>query len=104
METLTEKQQSTLDFIRAYIREHGLAPTIQEIATGMGWKSPNAAQSHVNALVRKGMLKIKRGANRGMSSRPPPPIMTAWRWKQRHELCRPCERRRWMQKAGRMCD
>lgn len=66
MKPLTEKQQATLYFIRDYIRANGMAPTMQEIASGMGWKSPNAAQGHVDSLQRKGRLKVKRGVNRGI--------------------------------------
>lgn len=66
MKPLTDKQQQTLDFIRGYIRANGMAPTMQEIASGMSWKSPNAAQGHVDSLQRKGRLKVKRGINRGI--------------------------------------
>jgi SOS-response transcriptional repressor LexA len=43
-----------------------MAPTMLEIATGMGWSSPNSAQLHVNALQRKGHLTVRRGVNRGL--------------------------------------
>lgn len=66
MEQLTDTQQRTLDFIRGYIRQNGLAPTIQEIATGMGWKSSNAAHCQVDVLERKGKLKMRRGVSRGI--------------------------------------
>lgn len=66
MSPLTGKQQQTLDFIKGYIRANGMAPTMQEIASGMGWKSPNAAQGHVDSLQRKGRLRVKRGVNRGI--------------------------------------
>ncbi|MDE8556078.1 LexA family transcriptional regulator [Pantoea vagans] len=66
MRPLTDTQQRTLDFIRAYIRDNGLSPTIADIAEGMGWKSANAAQGHVDALQRKGALKVKRGENRSI--------------------------------------
>ncbi|MDR6298235.1 LexA family protein [Pantoea dispersa] len=67
MKPLTEKQQATLDFIRGYIRANGMAPTMQEIAEGMGWRSPNAAQVHVDALKRKGLVTIRRDVSRGLS-------------------------------------
>lgn len=67
MKPLTEKQQQTLDFIRGYIRDNGMAPTMQEIASGMGWRSPNAVQVHVDALKRKGLVTIRRGVSRGLS-------------------------------------
>ncbi|QGY29040.1 LexA family transcriptional regulator [Pantoea cypripedii] len=66
MQPLTDKQKAVLKFIRVYIRENGMAPTMLEIASGMGWSSPNSAQLHVNALRRKGCLTVRRGANRGL--------------------------------------
>ncbi|MBD8159188.1 LexA family transcriptional regulator [Pantoea agglomerans] len=66
MKPLTEKQQATLSFIRAYIRENGMAPTNKEIAAGMGWASANNAQVHLQALQRKGWLKIRRAVSRGI--------------------------------------
>lgn len=66
MQPLTDKQQATLDFIRAYIRENGMAPTNKEITAGMGWASANNAQAHLQALQRKGWLKVRRGASRGI--------------------------------------
>ncbi|WP_158784650.1 LexA family transcriptional regulator [Pantoea sp. BAV 3049] len=66
MKRLTETQQATLDFIRGYIRENRLAPTYSEIASGMGWKSANSADEHVRSLIKKGHLKKRRGASRGL--------------------------------------
>ena len=66
MQTLTETQQATLDFIRAFIRENGMAPTTQEIASGMGWRSPNNAHEKLVALQKKGYLTMKPGTNRGL--------------------------------------
>lgn len=66
MSQLTETQQATLDFIRVYIRDNGLAPTTQEIASGMGWRSPNNAHLKLVALQKKGYLTMKPGANRGI--------------------------------------
>ncbi|MCK0552536.1 LexA family transcriptional regulator [Pantoea ananatis] len=67
MEQLTNTQQRTINFIQSFIRENGLSPTIAEIAEGMGWKSPNSAVNHINALERKGYLKIKRATGRGIT-------------------------------------
>ncbi|ARF49616.1 LexA family transcriptional regulator [Pantoea stewartii] len=64
---MTDTQQRTFDFIRGFIRENGLSPTIVEITEGMGWKSPNSAVNHINALERKGYLKIKRATGRGIT-------------------------------------
>lgn len=66
MDELTDTQRRTHDFIRYYIRENGMSPTIAEIANGMGWKSSNAVHQHLTALENKGYLSIKRGSWRGI--------------------------------------
>ena len=57
MKQLTEIQQATLDFIRAFTGEHGICPTFTEITDAMGWKSRNTAYLHVKAMEKKGVLK-----------------------------------------------
>ncbi|MDC7862249.1 LexA family protein [Pantoea ananatis] len=93
MEQLTDTQQHALEFIRGYIRENGLSPTIIEIAEGMGWKSLNLAVNHINALERKGYLKIKRATDEVSHCQPPATNMTALRWTQRHALTTCCTSR-----------
>lgn len=66
MDELTDTQRRTHDFIRYYIHENGMSPTIAEIASGMGWKSSNAVHQHLTALENKGYLSIKRGSWRGI--------------------------------------
>lgn len=55
--TLTARQQEVLAFIRKHYREQGCAPTIREIAVGMGIKSPNAVAGHLRPLSRKGYIR-----------------------------------------------
>lgn len=66
MSELTQIQQATLDYIRNFILRNGIAPTLSEIASGMGWKSPNTAQFHVHTLRIKGHLKRVKGTSRGL--------------------------------------
>ena len=63
---LTARQQDVLDFIRDCITADGLPPTRAEIARALGFKSPNAAEQHVKALVDKGALEWVPGASRGL--------------------------------------
>src|SRR5258705_9743093 len=65
-ETLTERQQQVLKFIRDCIASDGLPPTRAEIAQALGFSSPNAAEQHVKALVNKGVLEWVPGASRGL--------------------------------------
>ena len=63
---LTARQQDVLDFIRDCVTADGLPPTRAEIARALGFKSPNAAEQHVKALVDKGALEWVPGASRGL--------------------------------------
>jgi len=56
MEGLTARQQQILDFIQASQLEHGVVPSLREIAQQFGFRSMTAAADHVSALRRKGYL------------------------------------------------
>ena len=61
MNPLTAKQREVLNFIIGCIERLGLPPTRAEIREHFGWQSPNAPQSFVEALARKGYLTILPG-------------------------------------------
>ena len=63
---LTARQQQILDLIRATIARTGAPPTRAEIATELGFKSANAAEEHLQALARKGVLELVGGTSRGI--------------------------------------
>ena len=67
MENLTTRQQEIFDFIKKEIEFNGYPPTRSEIAKFFGFKSPNAAEDHLKALKKKGVLSIISGASRGIS-------------------------------------
>ena len=67
MENLTTRQQEIFDFIKEEIEFNGYPPTRSEIAKVFGFKSPNAAEDHIKALKKKGVLNIVSGASRGIS-------------------------------------
>jgi repressor LexA len=66
MKPLTGQQQKILDFIRQAVEESGFPPTRAEIARALQFRSPNAAEAHLRALEKKGVLEILRGAARGI--------------------------------------
>jgi repressor LexA len=66
MNNLTPRQSEILAFIRSYQQETGFPPTRSEIATEMGFKSPNAAEEHLKALARKHAIEMIPGASRGI--------------------------------------
>lgn len=66
MSDLTPRQRQILDFIRTQLEDAGLPPTRAEIATALGFKSANAAEEHLRALKRKGVIELVPGTSRGI--------------------------------------
>jgi repressor LexA len=66
MNELTTRQQQILSLIQRRVEETGLPPTRVEIAEEMGFRSPNAAEEHLRALARKGVIEMIKGAARGI--------------------------------------
>lgn len=66
MQSLTPRQQEILALIRRFVTETGYPPTRTEIARTMGFRSTNAAEDHLRALARKGVIEIRAGASRGI--------------------------------------
>ena len=63
---LTERQQQILDLVQSTIARTGAPPTRAEIAAELGFRSPNAAEEHLQALARKGVLELVGGTARGI--------------------------------------
>jgi len=63
---LTPRQTEILELIRSHIAETGYPPTRAEICDIMGFKSPNAAEDHLRALSRKGVIEVLPGTSRGI--------------------------------------
>ena len=66
---LTERQQQILDLVQSAIERTGAPPTRAEIATELGFKSANAAEDHLQALARKGVIELVGGTSRGIRLR-----------------------------------
>ena len=66
MRELTPRQKQILEMIQEFISETGMPPTRAEIARQLGFKSANAAEEHLRALQRKGVLELLPGASRGI--------------------------------------
>ncbi|KPH59986.1 LexA family transcriptional regulator [Pseudoalteromonas porphyrae] len=66
MRPLTNRQAQILELIKAFIKDTGMPPTRAEIAQTLGFKSANAAEEHLKALAKKGVIKMKPGASRGI--------------------------------------
>src|SRR5579863_3598590 len=72
MDKITPRQQEVFDLIQQVIDETGMPPTRAEIAVALGFKSANAAEEHLRALARKGMISLLPGAARGIRITDPP--------------------------------
>ncbi len=66
MRQLTPRQSQILEMIQEFIAETGMPPTRADIANELGFKSANAAEEHLRALQRKGVLDLIPGASRGI--------------------------------------
>ncbi len=64
--TLTPRQQEIFELLGNHIREHGYPPTRLEICKQLGFRSPNAAEEHLRALARKGVIELQSGRSRGI--------------------------------------
>lgn len=63
---LTRRQEEVLQLISDYMDDHGFPPTRQEICRRLGFRSPNAAETHLRSLQRKGYIEILSGTSRGI--------------------------------------
>ncbi|MCH8306846.1 MAG: transcriptional repressor LexA [Gammaproteobacteria bacterium] len=66
MQGLTPRQSQILHMIQEFIVDSGMPPTRAEIAKELGFKSANAAEEHLRALQRKGVLELVPGTSRGI--------------------------------------
>jgi repressor LexA len=64
--TLTQRQQQILALIRRHLSESGFPPTRAEIAAELGFRSVNAAEDHLQALAKKGVIELTPGTSRGI--------------------------------------
>ncbi len=66
---LTVRQGEILEFIRSSLTEGGAPPTREEIARAFGFRSLNAAEQHLQALQKKGLIELLAGTSRGIRLR-----------------------------------
>lgn len=66
MRPLTPRQAEILQLIKDYQQDSGMPPTRAEIAQQLGFKSANAAEEHLKALAKKGVIEMLPGTSRGI--------------------------------------
>jgi repressor LexA len=63
---LTPRQRQVLELVQSAIQRSGAPPTRAEIAAELGFRSANAAEEHLQALARKGVIELIGGTSRGI--------------------------------------
>ncbi|MBQ4880477.1 transcriptional repressor LexA [Pseudoalteromonas luteoviolacea] len=66
MRPLTKRQEQVFELIKVFIKDTGMPPTRAEIADSLGFRSANAAEEHLKALAKKGVIEMVPGASRGI--------------------------------------
>lgn len=67
------RRKDILKFVRKYTAANGWAPTIQEIADGVGLVSPNSTRQHLHKLVADGFLLMEPRRARAIALVDPAP-------------------------------
>lgn len=63
---LTREQQRVMSCILSYREDNGFPPTVREIATALGYRSPNNVRQHLRLIEQKGFLRLLSGKARGI--------------------------------------
>ncbi len=66
LDTLTDRQREIYDFVREKIVNRGYGPTVREIGTSFGIKSPNGVMCHLKALEKKGLINREANMSRAI--------------------------------------
>ena len=69
--TLTERQRTILDVIRASVTSRGYPPSIREIGDAVGLTSTSSVAHQLRTLERKGYLRRDANRPRAVDVRPP---------------------------------
>ncbi len=64
--TLYRRQRQIVDFVKQFIQRNGYSPTLQEIADALGVSSLATVHEHLQALVKKKVIRKFEGAVRGL--------------------------------------
>ena len=61
-----DRRRAILRFVRAYVKKHGFAPSIAEVAEGVGLASKTAVRYHLETLRREGWVSWVDGKYRSL--------------------------------------
>ena len=67
MGNLTPKQQRIYDFIQDFAAQHGYPPSVREIGSAVGLKSPSTVHFHLKGLEEAGVIVKAEGKTRAIT-------------------------------------
>ena len=62
----SRRQRELLEFVDAFIQQHGYGPSYREIMSGMGYKSVSTVAIHIDGLITKGYLRKRDNSARSL--------------------------------------
>jgi repressor LexA len=65
-ERSTKRQKELLDYVDAFIQEHGYGPSYREIMNAIGYKSVSTVAIHIDGLIQKGFLRKRDNSARSL--------------------------------------
>jgi len=65
-ERSTKRQKELLEYVDAFIQEHGYGPSYREIMNAIGYKSVSTVAVHVDGLISKGFLRKSDNSARSL--------------------------------------
>ncbi len=68
---LTKRQSEILNYLQTYIRDHGYAPSFEEIAENFEFQSLATVHEHLTNLERKGYIHRTHNESRSIEVLPP---------------------------------
>ena len=74
---LTSRQKQIYEFLKDKIRNRGYGPTVREIGTHFGIRSPNGVMCHLKALERKGLITRESHMSRAIQLSESPQLRTS---------------------------
>ena len=70
---VTKRQREIFEYVRDQIVERGFGPTVREIGTHFGIRSPNGVMCHLRALEKKGLITRESNMSRAIKLCKNPP-------------------------------
>jgi len=65
-ERSTKRQKELLQYVDAFIQEHGYGPSYREIMNAIGYKSVSTVAIHIEGLIQKGYLRKRDNSARSL--------------------------------------